>query len=312
VTNGGFETGNFNGWTQSGNTGFTLVYSSDSHGGAYDAWLGPVGSDGHLTQNISTVAGQHYELDFWLSNDGGVQNDFGVSWNGTTLSPQFLNLGSQPYTEYKFDVVGGGPSSSLEFTFRQDPAYLHLDDVSVTTKDLADGTIGFSDPQDTHTASFTPAAQGYLGSFSLGAVNEVNGIGSVDWHFSATGSELQQFLNPAAGHPISQTYNVAISDGHSSGTVLQEVGLTAGSSANDTFVFAPGMGQEMLYNFSQQSGNSDHIELDHFGISNFSQLTLQSVNSNHDTLINLGHNDSLLVVGVSAANLHAGDFILHA
>ena len=93
---------------------------------------------------------------------------------------------------------------------------------------------------------------------------------------------------------------------------MQEVGLTAGSSANDTFVFAPGMGQEMLYNFSQQSGNSDHIELDHFGISNFSQLTLQSVNGNQDTLINLGHNDSLLVVGVSAANLHAGDFILHA
>jgi hypothetical protein len=88
--------------------------------------------------------------------------------------------------------------------------------------------------------------------------------------------------------------------------------LTFGSSANDTFVFAPGTGQEVLYNFSQQSGNTDQIELDHFDISNFSQLTLQSVNSNQDTLINLGHNDSLLVVGVSAANLHASDFILHA
>jgi autotransporter-associated beta strand protein len=312
VTNGGFESGNFSGWALSGNTAFTLVSSSDSHGGAYDAWLGPVGSDGHLTQNISTVAGQHYTLDFWLANDGGVQNDFSVSWNGTTLSPHFVNLGSQPYTEYQYDVIGGASSSALEFTFRQDPAYLHLDDISVTPDDLADGTIGFTDPKDTHTASFTPAGQAYIGTFSLGAVNEVNGTGSVDWHFSATTSELQQFLNPAAGHPITQTYDVAISDGHSAGTVLQEVGLTFGSSANDTFVFAPGAGQEVLFNFSQQSGNTDHIELDHFGISNFSQLTLQSVNSNHDTLVNLGHNDSLLVVGISAANLHASDFILHA
>ena len=44
VTNGGFETGNFSGWTQSGNTGFTVVFSSGSHGGTYNAWLGPVGS----------------------------------------------------------------------------------------------------------------------------------------------------------------------------------------------------------------------------------------------------------------------------
>jgi hypothetical protein len=312
VTNGGFETGNFNGWTQSGNTGFTLVSSSGSHSGAYDAWLGPVGSDGHLTQNIATVAGQHYTLDFWLSNDGGVPNDFNVSWNGTTLSPQFVNLGAQPYTEYKFDVVGGGPSSALEFTFHQDPAFLHLDDISVTSKDLADGTIGFTDPNDTHTASFTPAGPGYLGTFLLGPVNEVSGTGSVDWHLSLSSSEVQQFLNPSVSHPITQTYNVAISDGHSAGTVSQAVGFTAGSSANDTFVFAPGMGQEILFNFSQQSGNTDHIELDHFNITDFNQLNLQSVNNNHDTLINLGHNDSLLLVGVSASGLHASDFILHA
>jgi hypothetical protein len=71
------------------------------------------------------------------------------------------------------------------------------------------------------------------------------------------------------------------------------------------------MGEEMLFNFSQRFGNRDHIELDQFGISNFSQLTLQAVNNNHDTLINLGHNDSLLVVGVSATSLHTSDFIFH-
>jgi hypothetical protein len=313
VANGGFETRDFTGWTNSGNPGFTGV-SSGGHGGSFSAYFGPIGSDGLLSQNISTTAGQHYTLDFWLSNGGGPANDFSVSWNGTPLL-SYLNVGPQGYTEHTFDVVATAASTPLQFAFRQDPSFWHLDDISVTstgsTTTGANGTITFVDPNDTHTVSFTPAGQNYLGTFSVDPVNEV--AGSVDWHFSTTGAESQQFFHTLTGHPISQSYDVAISEGHPGGTVVQRVGFSAGSSANDTFVFAPGMGQEMVFNYSHQAGNTDHIELDHFsGVGDFSNLILQSVHNNQDTLINLGHNDSLLLVGISVSNLHANDFTIHA
>jgi VCBS repeat-containing protein len=315
VKNGGFESGNFNNWSLTGKADHTSVNLSlfGSHGGFYNAALGPDGGDGHLTQNVTTVAGQHYTLDFWLSNSGGSPNDFSVSWNGTPLSPQLVNEGTQSYTEYKFDVVGTGGSTALQFNFRQDPSFWHLDDVSVTSN-LADGAISFADPDDTaHSATVTAAGPGYLGTFSLGPVIDANG--TVAWHFNASSTEVLQLLNPFSNHVTAQAYNVTIGDGHSGGTVTEKVGFTAASINNDIFAFAPGMGQETVFNFTPDIFNFpiDRIELDQFGISNFDQLKphLQSVNGGHDTLIDLGHNDSLLVVGVNINSLHASDFILH-
>jgi hypothetical protein len=130
MTNGGFETGDFTGWTRSGNMGFTGVSTSEPHSGIYSASFGPVGSDGYITQNIATTPGAQYGLDFWLKSDGGTHNDYNVTWGAQTLVSQ-TNLGSFGWTEYQYSVVAAGASTALTFGFRQDPAYFHLDDVSL-------------------------------------------------------------------------------------------------------------------------------------------------------------------------------------
>jgi hypothetical protein len=129
VANCGFETGDFTDWIHGGNTGATGVTGGTyAHSGSFGAYLGPVGSDGTLTQGLGTTAGV-YQLQFWLMSDGGFPNDFTAKVNGITLFSE-SNIGQQPYTEYTFDFTATG-ASSLEFLFRDDPGYLGLDDISV-------------------------------------------------------------------------------------------------------------------------------------------------------------------------------------
>jgi len=73
VQNGGFETGNFAGWTQSGNTNYTdvSIAAAYTHSGTYGAQLGPVSSRGYLSQTLATIPGQSYLLSLWLDSPDG-------------------------------------------------------------------------------------------------------------------------------------------------------------------------------------------------------------------------------------------------
>ena len=133
VQNGGFETGSFTDWTQSGDSSYSSVVGSNPdyvHSGKYGARLGPPDS-GYLSQTIPTVSGQTYALSFWLRNAGGATpNWFQVQWNGSTVFEQ-QNLRATGWTNVQFFVSAIGDSSSLQFGFWDVPSYLGLDDVSL-------------------------------------------------------------------------------------------------------------------------------------------------------------------------------------
>lgn len=134
VTNCGFETRNFNGWTVS-NLNNTFVadngFDTGVHSGGFFAALGNVGSDGTIRQTLADVSGQSYTFSFFYAADGGQPHDFSASWDGTTLLA-LTDTPAQGYTEYSYTVTGTG-SDTISFRERNDPSYDGLDDVSVTS-----------------------------------------------------------------------------------------------------------------------------------------------------------------------------------
>ncbi|MFD2366156.1 VCBS domain-containing protein [Pseudoduganella sp. GCM10020061] len=101
------------------------------------------------------------------------------------------------------------------------------------------GTVEFSDLDlsDTHTRSFTSSSSAPLGTFALGAVVESASTeaGSISWTYSIDNTAAQKL---AAGQTVTETYTVAVDDGHGS-TQTTDVVVTI-SGANDVVSMTSG------------------------------------------------------------------------
>jgi subtilase family serine protease len=136
VNNGGFETGDFTGWTLNASSKYDFVTTSSGwfHSGSHGAALGQSGSPGYLSQTLTTSPGQNYLLSLWLANPqtpyGATPNQFLVQWNGTTIFNQ-ANLPFTTWTNLQFMVKAASASTVLRLGFEDTPYYLGLDDISV-------------------------------------------------------------------------------------------------------------------------------------------------------------------------------------
>lgn len=129
LVNGGFQTGDFTGWSVSGPGPFVLPglgYTGDN-----GAVLSTLGSPVTLSQTVTTPTGAPLDLTFYLAGDGTTPNTLQVSFGGNVLLDQ-TDLPGQAYTAYTFAVTPTSTSSVLQFSFQDDDGFFTLSDVGLS------------------------------------------------------------------------------------------------------------------------------------------------------------------------------------
>jgi hypothetical protein len=144
LVNGGFETGTFSGWTETGDTTFNGVQcpgpDASVRGGDCSAFFGPVGPRGGIQQVVDVGrAGQNWILSFAFQPDGAVGSLFEVMFGGQTLL-SLLNPPAGDYTVYTFGGITTASSMTLSFSFLDPAGFLLLDNVTLAVPEPA--TIG--------------------------------------------------------------------------------------------------------------------------------------------------------------------------
>lgn len=132
VVNGGFETGDFTGWTVNPVSYPMYIVANPVASGQFAAQIaGYAFGPDTLGQTITDVAGQSYKLTFSRWQDVALPNGFSVTWNGATVFSE-VDVLVAGYQQFTLTVTGTG-LDDLVFTAYNDPAFTYLDDVSLTT-----------------------------------------------------------------------------------------------------------------------------------------------------------------------------------
>jgi hypothetical protein len=133
VTNGGFETGDFTGWTGGFPDNFVATGAANTdfvHTGNKGVAFGAT-SLSVLSQSLTTVAGTTYDVSFWLNSNGSSFDEVKLSWGGTTIFDQ-TDIAADGWTRYSFVENATSNSTLLAFGLEQDSGYSGLDDIKVS------------------------------------------------------------------------------------------------------------------------------------------------------------------------------------
>jgi len=130
IVNGGFETGDFTGWTVTGTMQYFGVLPMAARSGVYGAWFGDIEGITSISQTVATVPGVTYELSFWVANPIGNVNYAELWWDGNLIDSV---QNSEPFgwDQVSFLVTATTGSTEFKIGGNNPPGYWTLDDFSL-------------------------------------------------------------------------------------------------------------------------------------------------------------------------------------
>ena len=199
VSNGGFETGDFTGWTEFGDITFNGVDGFNPHGGAFMGYFGPLTSGG-IQQTLAVPAGSTVHISFWYTSEGGLTpNSIAVSLGSVSVF-NISDVTSTTYQQFSGDFVAAETNPVLTFSFTDEPDYLDVDDVSAVLTGTGPhcGSADFDCDGDTATdadiESFFRCLAGTCPAAPCNSTADFNGDGD-----SATDADIEAFFRVLAG-----------------------------------------------------------------------------------------------------------------
>lgn len=164
LVNGGFELGNFNGWTLVEPTSnpssqplsrvgsdSAFAYNGSAH---YANLTADPGLTGTLSQTFNTAAGSLYNVSFALANDIPTGTfTFELLWNNAVVFT-LANPAAFNYTVFSANNLVATGSDTIQFRFRHDDDFFRLDQVTANVV------------PEPSTVSFAVLGLGLFGAFS--------------------------------------------------------------------------------------------------------------------------------------------------
>jgi hypothetical protein len=153
IVNGGFETGDFTGWTVSvpaadvDNIGVVDVAHHPwyVHSGSYGTYFGPVTDGAYISQTLTTVPNQYYDLSGWLRTYPGPEgtprdNWFELWWGGASVISLINEGGDGTWGYGTFHLLATTASTEVKIGFFNPPGVFAFDDLSLTESPIPEPT----------------------------------------------------------------------------------------------------------------------------------------------------------------------------
>jgi hypothetical protein len=258
IVNGGFETGNFTGWTTSGAA--SSVIAGAAHSGNFGAQLGATtatNGDSSISQTF-TMPSSSPALSFWYNNH--CPDTLQFDWATATLTDNVTSVtttllaktcaASATWTQVNYNAsANAGHSVTLTLTshddnFGSDPTFTWYDDVVVT-----------SGPPDTTppTTSITAPANGATVSGTVNVTASASdNVGVVKVEFYIDG--VLKSTSTTAPYSFSWNTTTVANGSHTIVSKAYDAANNVGTSATVTVTVSNSTAQQLLLNPGFESG----------------------------------------------------------